>query len=76
MKKQQMANQNKLASQTQSEIEDTTHATDSDLNSMELSACGWAAGWGTDKTANWLWAFDYFDARIRAVGIQKTMNRF
>ena len=36
MKKQQMANQNKLASQTQSEIEDTTHATDSDLNSMEF----------------------------------------
>jgi hypothetical protein len=22
----------------------------------ELSACGWAAGWGTDKTENWLWA--------------------
>ena len=24
------------------------------LISAVLSACGWAAGWGTDKAANWL----------------------
>jgi hypothetical protein len=35
------------------------------FSGKKLSACGWAAGWGTDKTANWLWAFDYFDAHTR-----------
>ena len=32
---------------------------------FQLSACGWAAGWGTDNPANGLWAFDYFDAHTR-----------